>query len=258
MEEFFRCASVNGPSLRVEQYLTEGHEYRISAWVRLISPNSSQLQLSTQVGSGGSASYNIIQGRTFTSAEGWVKLEGLYRYNSLGNGFVTIYIESSNNANASFYIDDIKLEPTSSGPIEVDLTLPSIKEIYEDYFMIGSAVSSNEFEGNRLRLLKHHFNVVTAENAMKPGYAYDTFPYFDFTAEDALVDGALTEGFLVAGHVLVWHQQSVDALHTAPNGDPLPREEALDNLRRHITTVVEHFGDRVISWDVVNEAIVPT
>ena len=39
------------------------------------------------------------------------------------------------------------------------------------------------------------------------------------------------------------------------SGNPLSREEALANLRNHVKTVVEHFGDRVISWDVVNEAM---
>ena len=39
------------------------------------------------------------------------------------------------------------------------------------------------------------------------------------------------------------------------DGEPLSREEALTNLRTHVKTVVEHFGDQVISWDVVNEAM---
>ena len=42
---------------------------------------------------------------------------------------------------------------------------------------------------------------------------------------------------------------------TADDGEPLSREEALTNLRTHVKTVVEHFGDQVISWDVVNEAM---
>ena len=42
---------------------------------------------------------------------------------------------------------------------------------------------------------------------------------------------------------------------TDEDGNPLSREEALANLRNHVKTVVEHFGDRVISWDVVNEAM---
>lgn len=36
---------------------------------------------------------------------------------------------------------------------------------------------------------------------------------------------------------------------------PLGRDEALANLQTHIKTVMEHFGGKVISWDVVNEAM---
>lgn len=61
------------------------------------------------------------------------------------------------------------------------------------------------------------------------------------------------------GHVQVWHQQSPVWMNTtkdaAGNSLPLGRDEALANLQTHIKTVVEHFGDKVISWDVVNEAM---
>ncbi|MBM7573671.1 endo-1,4-beta-xylanase [Aquibacillus albus] len=250
-----RSNTWHGPALRVEKYVDKGHEYKISAWVKLISPESSQIQLSTQVGEGDGASYNNLQGKTISTEDGWIQLEGIYRYSSVGDEFLTIYVESSNNSTASFYIDDISFEPTGSGTVEVQEDLTPIKDVYEDYFLIGNAVSAKEFEGNRLELLNLHHNLVTAENAMKPGYAFNDQREFDFTAEDALVEKALAEGLKIHGHVLVWHQQSADWQHSDENGDPLSREEALTNLRTHVKTAVEHFGDNVISWDVVNEAM---
>jgi len=245
----------HGPSLRVEQYVDKGHEYKISAWVKLISPQSAQLQLSTQVGNGDGASYNNLQGKTISVDDGWVQLEGTYRYSSVGNEYLTIYVES-NNSTASFYIDDITFEPTGTGVVDIERDLTPLKEAYEDYFLIGNAVSLGEFEGTRLELLKMHHNLISAENAMKPSYAYDEQGNFDFTAEDQLVQRALDEGFKIHGHVLVWHQQSREELHTDASGNPLSREEALENLETHVKTVVEHFGDSVISWDVVNEAMI--
>ncbi|MFS0863953.1 endo-1,4-beta-xylanase [Fredinandcohnia sp. 179-A 10B2 NHS] len=249
-----RTNTWHGPALRVEQFVDKGAEYKISAWVKLISPDSSQLQLSTQVGDGDGASYNNLQGKTISTADGWVKLEGMYRYSSVGNEFLTIYVESTNNSTASFYIDDITFEKTGSGPIEVQDLTP-IKDVYKDDFLIGSAVSAKEFDGNRLKLLNMHHNVVTAENAMKPSYAYNEAGEFDFTAEDELVAQAKAQNLKMVGHVLVWHQQSNESLHTDENGNPLSREEALKNLKEHVNTVVTHFGDDVISWDVVNEAM---
>ncbi|GAE93917.1 endo-1,4-beta-xylanase A precursor [Gracilibacillus boraciitolerans JCM 21714] len=184
----------HGPSLRVEEYVDQGQEYDISAWVKLISPESSQLQLSTQVGDGDGASYNNLQGKTISTEDGWVKLEGTYRYSSVGGEFLSIYVESSNNSTASFYIDDITFEPTGSGDVEVEKDLTPIKEVYKDDFLIGNIISAGDFEGERLELLKMHHNLVTAENAMKPGYAYDDNGEFDFEAEDALVQNAQNEG----------------------------------------------------------------
>jgi endo-1,4-beta-xylanase len=249
-----RSNTWHGPALRVENYVDKGAEYKISVWVKLISPTSSQLQLSTQVGEGDGASYNNLQGKTISTEDGWVQFEGTYRYSSVGNEFLTIYVESSNNSTASFYIDDITFESTGSGPIEVQDLTP-IKDVYKDDFLIGNAVNTSDFEGDRLKLLNMHHNVVSAENAMKPSYAYNEAGQFDFTAEDELVEKVLAQGLKMHGHVLVWHQQSNESLHTGENGQPLSREVALGNLKNHIKTVVEHFGDKVISWDVVNEAM---
>lgn len=254
-----RTSTWHGPSLRVEQYVDKGSEYKISAWVKLIEPTSSQLQLSTQIGNGSSANYVTLAPKTISSSDGWVQFEGTYRYNSVGNEYLTIYVESSNNAAASFYIDDISFKKTSSGPIDIQKDLVPIKEAYQNDFLIGNAISAEDLEGVRLELLKMHHNVATAGNAMKPDALQRTKGDFTFDAADAMVDKILAEGMQMHGHVLVWHQQSPEWMNTTTDqeGDtvPLSRAEALANLRAHIRTVVEHFGDRVISWDVVNEAM---
>ncbi|SFT22137.1 endo-1,4-beta-xylanase [Paenibacillus sp. BC26] len=254
-----RTDSWHGPTLRVEKYVDKGSEYKITAWVKLISPASSQLQLSTQVGQGSSANYVQLAGKTISASDGWVKYEGTYRYNNVSSEFLTIYVESSANKTASFYIDDISFESTGSGPISIQKDLPPIKDTYQDDFLIGNAISAEDLDGVRLELLKQHFNVVTAGNAMKPDALQPTKGNFTFTAADALVDKVLAEGMQMHGHVLVWHQQSPAWLNTTKDGDnntiPLGREEALTNLKTHIQTVMEHFGSKVISWDVVNEAM---
>ena len=59
----------------------------------------------------------------------------------------------------------------------------------------------------------------------------------------------------VVGHTLCWHSQSPAFLFRGPDGKPLPRDEALKNLKDHIDGVVGHFKGKVVGWDVVNEAI---
>lgn len=254
-----RTLAWHGPSLRVEKYVDKGHEYKVFAWVKLISPDSAQLQLSTQVGQGSGASYNNLQGQTIGTADGWVKYEGTYRYNNVGDEYLTIYVESPNDATASFYIDDISFESTGAGPVSVQKDLKPIKDVYQNGFLIGNAISAGELTGVRSVLLKQHFNVVTAENAMKPGSLQAEKGVFTFDSADEIVDGAIAAGLKVYGHTLVWHQQSPDWMNakvdSAGNLVPLARDEALANMRTHIKTVVEHFGDKVIGWDVVNEAM---
>ncbi|MEF2968556.1 endo-1,4-beta-xylanase [Paenibacillus sp. M1] len=254
-----RTSTWHGPSLRVEQYVDQGSEYKISAWVKLIEPVSSQIQLSTQIGNGSSANYVTLSPKTIAVGDGWVPFEGTYRYNSVGGEYLTIYVESSNNATASFYIDDIRFENTGSGQIDIQRDLTPIKTAYQNDFLIGNAITAEDLEGVRLELLTMHHNVATAGNAMKPDALQPTKGNFTFAGADAMVDKVLAEGMQMHGHVLVWHQQSPAWLNTTTDAEgstiPLGREEALGNLRTHIQTVMEHFGDKVISWDVVNEAM---
>jgi len=249
-----RASTWHGPSLRVEKYVDKGFEYKVTAWVKLISPASSQIQLSTQIGNGSSANYVSLAAKTISTNDGWVKYEGMYRYNNVGDEYLTIYVESNSSATASFYIDDISFESTGSGPTPIQKDLVPIKDAYKNDFLIGNAISAEDLDGVRLELLKMHHNVATAGNAMKPDALQPTKGNFTFTSSDAMVNKVLAEGMQMHGHTLVWHQQSPVWMNTA-NGAPLERSEALENLKTHIKTVVEHFGNKVISWDVVNEAM---
>ncbi|GEN57121.1 hypothetical protein GCM10012290_17660 [Halolactibacillus alkaliphilus] len=245
----------NGPSLDVHRYVDQGELYEVSVWVKMTSGRD-ELKLSTQVGTGDGASYNNITSSQVTADE-WVNLKGTYRYSSLGNGNLSIYVEAT-SAVSSFYIDDITFTKIETAPIVIEDITP-IKDVYQDDFKIGNAVSMSEFEGVRLELLKKHFNLVTAENAMKPSYAYDDEGNFNFDAEHQLVEAAIREGFDIHGHVLVWHEQSRAALYEDADGNPLSREAALNNMYTHIETTMAAFkayDEHLISWDVVNEAII--
>lgn len=250
-----RTETWHAPALRVEKYVDKGFEYKVSAWVKLIEPSSSQLQLSTQVGDGSSASYVSLSSKTISAQEGWVLLEGTYRYNNIESGYMTIYVESSSNSTASFYVDDISFQRTDAAPVTIEKDILPLKTKYANHFLIGNAISAEDLAGVRLDLLKMHHNTATAGNAMKPDALQSQKGQFTFGAADAMVDKVRAEGMKMHGHVLVWHQQSPSWMFSTPDGQPLPRTEALANMRAHIRAVVEHFGDRVISWDVVNEAM---
>lgn len=236
--------------------MAKNHEYELSAWVKMAPGQApTTLRISVQYADSGFA--NVSQNATVTNQE-WVHLTGKYTLTTTPS-ILNAYIETADDdrGNRTFFLDDFALKyvgpVTAAPPIQEDL--PDLKEVYKNDFLIGNIVNPATFDETRLKLLTKHHNVVTFENDMKPDYAYNADRQFDFTAEDALVQKVQDAGLDLHGHVLVWHAQSPTWLHTAANGEPLSREEALKNLRTHVKTVVEHFGDQVISWDVVNEAM---
>ncbi|MDR9749408.1 endo-1,4-beta-xylanase [Paenibacillus taichungensis] len=236
--------------------MAKNHEYELSAWVKMApGQEPTTLRISVQYADSGFA--NVSPNATVTDQE-WVHLTGKYTLTTTPS-VLNAYIETANNdgGNRTFFLDDFALKylgPVTAAP-PIQENLPNLKDIYKDDFLIGNIVNPSTFDETRLKLLKKHHNVVTFENDMKPDYAYNADRQFDFTAEDALVQKVQDAGLDLHGHVLVWHAQSPTWLHTADGGEPLSREDALTNLRTHVKTVVEHFGDQVISWDVVNEAM---
>ncbi|MCL2821429.1 MAG: endo-1,4-beta-xylanase [Oscillospiraceae bacterium] len=247
-----RTKGWHGPTLRVEQYVQAGAQYTISVMVHAKTPDTAHFRLSTQIGQGSTAFYHNITRMDISVEDGWVEMTGTYVYPE--DEFISIYIESD-TADAEFYIDDVEFFTDEGAVFTHDPSLPSLFEIYKEHFLIGSAFTRADLSGPRFELIKHHFNVMTAENAMKP-IALTGSEKGEITFEG--IDPMLAElekaGIPVIGHTLVWHSQSRDWLNKDANGEPLTREQARENMQVYISTVAEHFASSVIAWDVVNEA----
>ena len=99
--------------------------------------------------------------------------------------------------------------------------------------------------------LGREFSMLTPENAMKFGLVHPDRDRYDFAGADFIVDFAEAHGMQVRGHTLVWHFQLPSWL----TDRTWTRDELIDILREHITTVVGHYRGRVAAWDVVNEAV---
>jgi endo-1,4-beta-xylanase len=127
----------------------------------------------------------------------------------------------------------------------------TLKERYRYFFPVGNVVSPRDLGTARFDLLTKHFDILTAENAMKPLYLQREKGVFTFDEADKLVDAVIEAGLRMHGHTLAWHQQSPEWI----NREGIDREEAIDNLVTHVQTVADHFQGRIVSWDVLNEAI---
>lgn len=90
---------------------------------------------------------------------------------------------------------------------------------------------------------------------MKPALLQPSPGEFHWEEADRLLDLAESCGAVTVGHTLVWHEQTPRWFFETPNGAPLNREAALNNMQTHIAAVVGRYRGRVKQWDVVNEAI---
>lgn len=135
-------------------------------------------------------------------------------------------------------------------------TAATLRQAAGDRVLIGTAIMSHHLDDPRLAdLVARQFNSLTGENEFKPASLQPRPGEFTFDAADRLADFARQHDMKLIGHTLVWHNQAPKWMFEDESGQPLPRELALENLKHHIDTVVEHFKGRVVGWDVVNEAI---
>jgi endo-1,4-beta-xylanase len=135
---------------------------------------------------------------------------------------------------------------------------PTLKEAFEDSFLIGAALNAAQFTGEHAAeaaLAAAQFNSITPENVLKWECAQPDPGRFDFDAADRFVEFGETNGQFIVGHTLVWHQQTPRWVFRDEAGAPLDREGLLERMREHIHTVVGRYKGRIQAWDVVNEAL---
>ena len=103
----------------------------------------------------------------------------------------------------------------------------------------------------------NQFNMLVAENEMKMDALQPSQGQFSFGSADQLVTFAQNNKMTVRGHCLVWHSQQPTWLSSdgKKNDKNWTRSEALDIMKTHISTVMQHFKGKVVEWDVVNECL---
>jgi endo-1,4-beta-xylanase len=131
-------------------------------------------------------------------------------------------------------------------PVDI-MSLPPMKTQFVSYFMIGNIFNPGDVSGSSVTntRLTRHYNILTAENNMKPSYIAPSQGQYNFTTADSMVNAARASGFKVVGHTLLWHSQNANWM-TSSNC-------TLANMKTYITAVVDHFKGRIYSWDVLNE-----
>ena len=103
------------------------------------------------------------------------------------------------------------------------------------------------------QLVRDQCSIVVAENAMKWGPLRPAIGTFYFDDADRLVAFAEANQMRVRGHNLCWHRQLPKWFGTYAT-----ESNASKLLSEHIQNVAGRYAGRIHSWDVVNEAVLPT
>ena len=131
-----------------------------------------------------------------------------------------------------------------------------LKDAFLEKFLIGTAADPGNYSDAELANIKANYNVMTPENCMKPANIHPAEDRYNWTNPDILVKFCEDNKMKVHGHTLAWHSQTGRwFFDPGADGQPVTRELAMERLEKHISTVVGRYKGRIMSWDVVNEAI---
>ncbi|MBQ9807841.1 MAG: endo-1,4-beta-xylanase [Ruminococcus sp.] len=284
-------------------YFVPGYTYSFSTAVLQKSGEPVDMKFTLQQGSGDSATYNEVASGTAKSGE-WTKLENVSFTIPTGSSELVLYVEAPESL-TDFYIDDVlaAVEKTKSsvvtgggtveggsnisttttttitdGPYNVTTTTTydnknaGLKNVFSDYFRVGSAVSQNEV-GKASDFILKHFNSITPENELKPENILDQsasqskgnnvnpqvkLPY----GAKVILDWAVKNNMPVRGHTLVWHSQTPGWFFRENFSDSgaIVSKEIMDQrmenfIKNTFAMLKENYPTlNLYAYDVVNEA----
>lgn len=276
-----RTESWNGVTANKSNVLNAGDAYTFGAWVMFKGDSYSGTQgfsINLQYNQNGVDQYVEIAKATATKGN-WTYIEGNSAIPADALG-INIYIQTAYTSNPSsqdlldFYIDDVSANPLSQ---DIEKDIASLKDVYRDYFKIGTAAMNSEIAYKSTQdLIKKHFNSITFGNELKPDSVLDksasisymnssgdqTNPQVSLTAAKALLDFADKNNIPVRGHTLVWHSQTPDWFFKEnydDNGAWVSKEVMIVRMENYIKNVMEKLATEYpnvefYAWDVVNEA----
>ena len=124
----------------------------------------------------------------------------------------------------------------------------------------GTAVGAgaNQFGNAAYRaLVERECNIIVAENEMKWQALEPTRDAYRFGPADAMLAWAEKSGMAMRGHNLFWQPEKWLPAWVANENFGKDRARAERLMRKHAQTVCAHYGTRIQSWDVMNEAVDP-
>jgi endo-1,4-beta-xylanase len=263
-----RIANWDGPSISVSNKMYPGSVYNISGWVMLAPADGSNhvINISLQTTLSGNTSYPSVTGYpgvTVPADGAWHQISamGYNMANSYDQGQASLYFQTvppSGTDTVSFYLDDFQL--TYVQPPKIQTDIPSIYKTLSMFFPVGTAVDMTDISGPHAQLATMHFDSITSGNDMKWISVESAKGAYNYANADAQVGLAQCAGMRIRGHNLVWASGQQTPAYAAGDGTNSAANQAAvtANIQEHIQSEVQHFGNKVYAWDVVNEPLDPS
>lgn len=115
--------------------------------------------------------------------------------------------------------------------------------------VFGLAVKAGDiYTPETVKIMKSHFNLIVPEDSMKWVNIRPKKDFWNWSDMDAMVAFAEKNNMKIKGHTFLWQDQNGPYVHSLKT-----REEAVELLTEHITTIMTRYKGRVSEYDVANE-----
>lgn len=250
----------------------KGKKITIDAWMRGTNPGNTSLKTQMELIVDTIPSYAGVSAVPGPQNQ-WLNVGGTYEVPDYVDQ-AYVYFETDNMAD--YDLDNVKI---TAGPSELTYVDTSsyevLKDLYEDYFMIGvetpnSLLKSSAHSG----LIKKEFNSITLENECKPENLldekaskadlakYKEAPAVKFNTVEPALKFCKENGMNMRGHTLIWHSQTPNWVFYNDYDESkglANRELMLKRMENYIKQVLEYteknYPGVINTWDIVNEAI---
>ncbi|MEZ0539820.1 endo-1,4-beta-xylanase [Fibrella arboris] len=131
--------------------------------------------------------------------------------------------------------------------------IPSLRDAFKKDFGIGTCLNNAQIEERdpkTTEFIASQFNMATPENIMKSALIHPKWDTYNFEMADKLVAFGKKHKIKINGHTLIWHSQLPSFIRGIKSSDSI-RTFFTD----HINTVAGRYDGKILSWDVVNEAL---
>ncbi|MGA9658985.1 MAG: endo-1,4-beta-xylanase [Asticcacaulis sp.] len=108
-------------------------------------------------------------------------------------------------------------------------------------------------------LIIRECNIIVPENELKMYVTHNNNANdYNFAPADKLLEFAESHKMAMRGHNIVWARDKyTPGWLTSYDFGPNPKVAAEKMLRDYVAKIADHYGDRLTSWDVVNETVDP-